>query len=104
MRSTFILGIALAACASMPPMGFAQELAVGPVRHHQPVRHHVQVKREAETIHPGATAQVPLALDPMFLRASSYPNGQASRPNAEWDCVSGTAGCSWEPYGWRTNE
>jgi hypothetical protein len=99
MRSTLILGIALAACASAPAIALAQDSAAATVRHHHRVHHYVHQRVEAEAIDPGATAQVPPAPAPtLFPHIASYPNGQ-SRP--EWDCVGGDAGCTWEPNGWR---
>jgi len=30
-------------------------------------------------------------------------NAEVGPPSVEWDCNSGSAGCTWEPYGWRKN-
>ena len=96
MRSTLILGIAIAACASAPAIGLAQQSAAKPVRHHHYLHRSVHQRAEAEAVSPNATAQIPAA--PILSQGNT--NGGVGAPGAEWDYRGGNAGFSWEPYGW----
>jgi hypothetical protein len=104
MKSILIPGLALAACVSMPAIVLAQDSAAKPVRHHHVYRR-APPTEGTSGVNPYATAQIPqvpgLTESPHVAR---FPNGEGGRPSAEWDCTSGTAGCSWEPYGWRTRD
>ena len=92
MKSTLILGIALAACTSMPAVALAQNSAAKAVRHHHYVQSYLHHRVEADAIPPGATAHVPTP------PASPVNAGGLSGP--EWNYRGGDAGYSWEPRGW----
>jgi hypothetical protein len=93
MKSTLILGIALAACASMPAVALAQNSAAKAVRHHHYVQSYLHHRVEADAIPPGATAHVPSP-------PVSPVNAGVGLSGPEWNYRGGDAGYSWEPRGW----
>lgn len=77
--------IGLVAAASMSTLAFGATTT--PRHHHRPHVTHAQA----------ATVDREAPQDPKF----SGMTAKIERPNAEWDCGGGDAGCSWEPSGWR---
>jgi hypothetical protein len=98
MKSTLILGVALAACASMPAVALAQNSAAKAVRHHHYVQSYVHHRVEADAISPGAMAYVPSPpASPVF---QGDMNAGVGLSGPEWNYRGGDAGYSWEPRGW----
>jgi hypothetical protein len=91
MNSPVVLGVVIAACASLPALEETAPSHAAQVYHHthlyrfhHPAPHPIHVHRFQT-----------LPLQPAAVPA---PAPVASSPGPEWDCS--RTGCSWEPYGW----
>ncbi len=87
MKRAFVIGLGFAAAMALPAFA-AENGAVTPVHHHHVYRHIHRTVGPVEIV-PNATALAPA------MKAT------VERPSVEWDYNGGTAGYSWEPYGWR---